>query len=97
MAGKKYRREKDLENECCYIAFNDYGFLNLKQLSDKGVPDRLFFKNRKAFFVEFKDFGKHPTKLQQHFHRQLESVGMNVYVVDNLESFEEVMDIEIQT
>lgn len=94
MGGKKYRREKDLENECNSIAYNEYGFLNLKQVSDKGVPDRLYFKNGQAFFVEFKDKGKRPTKLQRHIHRQLEAAGMKVYVVDNVDDFIEICNAQ---
>jgi hypothetical protein len=94
MVGKKYRTEKDLESECNTIAFNEYGFLNLKQISEKGVPDRLYFKNGRSFFVEFKDTGKRPTKLQRHIHRQLEAAGMTVYVVDNVDDFIEICNEE---
>lgn len=88
------QREADLENECCQIAFEEYGYLNLKQLSDKGVPDRLFFSEGRCFFVEFKLPGASPTKYQQHIHDQLMNAGMEVYVIDNEEDFREACDNE---
>lgn len=89
------RMEKDLENDCNSIAYREFGLLNLKQLSERGVPDRLYFKDGHAFFVEFKAPNGRVSKYQSHIHRQLTQAGMSVYVVDNEEDFREICRGEI--
>ncbi len=50
----------------------------------KGVPDRLFFKQGKLVIIEFKRPGVKPTALQLYTHQQLSSEGFTVHVVDNV-------------
>ena len=90
--------ELDLELHCCELAFNLYGLWNLKQDTSKGLPDRLFFKTNKLFFVEFKDYGRKAKKYQQHVQEQLRKSGVGVYTdIDSVEKFMEICDAELRT
>jgi hypothetical protein len=40
-----------------------------------GIPDVLFLRDGRAYFVEFKRPGEKPTKLQEHRMRELEVIG----------------------
>lgn len=64
-----------------------------------GVPDRLVvFPGGRIGFVELKQKGEKPRKLQQYRIKELESMGCFVAVVDDLESAQEVIArIKLQT
>lgn len=47
-----------------------------------GVPDRLVIYNGSVYFVELKDAGQHPRKLQRYVHAELSRQGFPVYVID---------------
>jgi hypothetical protein len=102
------RLEKDLEEDCCHIGWYEFGLMNLKQISEKGLPDRLFFKavtsksgkTRKvtAFFVEFKDLGKKARKYQTHIHKHLRRSGISVYTdIDDEDQFRDICDEEVHS
>jgi hypothetical protein len=63
------------------------GWLSFKWVStsQRGVPDRLFFKGGEVKMVEFKAPGKHPTLYQQAIHQRLLDAGFEVAVVDDVE------------
>ena len=63
------------------------GWISYKWVSpsQRGVPDRLFFKGGEVKMVEFKAPGKAPTVYQQAIHRRLLDAGFVVSVVDNVE------------
>ncbi len=62
-----------------------------------GVPDRLVFLPMMKFgMVELKAPGKKPRPLQVSRHRLLQKLGFKVYVLDNLDDIQEVLD-EIQS
>lgn len=65
-----------------------HGWLSFKWVSpsQRGVPDRLFFKAGHLVMVEFKAPGKAPTEYQQVIHRRLLGVGFKVHVIDNVEA-----------
>lgn len=77
---------------------NDYakrnGWLVYKFVSpaQAGVPDRLYIKNGKVMFIEFKAEGKKPTKLQEHHIEAIKAQGVAVYVVDSVEAGKGVID-----
>ena len=48
-----------------------------------GAPDRLFAKDGRDVWIEFKDHGKVPTLLQLQEHKRMREAGMEVYVFDN--------------
>lgn len=57
----------------------------------KGLPDRMYLLHGGVVvFVEFKSTGKKPTKIQSYIHAKIQARGFLVYVVDSVESYEEV-------
>lgn len=69
------------------------GGMAVKLLSQfiKGLPDRMFLlPGGVVVFVEFKSAGNKPTKIQSYIHAKIQALGFLVYVVDSVESYEEV-------
>ena len=63
--------------------------LKLSAQMHRGLPDRMvLLPPGQITFVEMKTTGKKPTKLQEKCHRELRSLGFDVYVVDSTESLE---------
>lgn len=79
-------RESLIESKIVRFAKQN-GWLTYKFTSPqcKGVPDRMFIKDGKLIFVEFKQLGLLPTKLQQIQIDRLREAGMEVHVVDRVE------------
>lgn len=66
--------------------------LKLSAQMHRGLPDRMvLLPPGQITFVEMKTTGKKPTKLQEKCHRELRSLGFDVYVVDSTESLEEAL------
>ena len=63
-----------------------------KTPGSRSAPDRIHLRNSKVFFIEYKKFGKKPTKLQRNEHRRLRNQGFDVHVVDNRVQAEQVID-----
>lgn len=63
------------------------GWLSYKFVSpnQKGVPDRIFLKNGTIIFIEFKQEGKEPTKLQQKCIKTIRNQRFNVIIIDSIE------------
>lgn len=80
-------REATIEKKTVEIA-KKAGWLSFKWQSanQRGVPDRLFFRDGTTRVVEFKAPGKKPTKLQKHNHSMLRAHGIEVYVIDSTEA-----------
>ena len=71
------------------------GGLALKFVSPgfNGAPDRLILLAKaKIAFVEVKAPGEQPRKLQLRRHKQLRSLGFQVYVLDNEEQIGGIID-----
>ena len=68
------------------------GWLSYKWLSfnQRGVPDRLFFKNGHIRIIEFKQPQGKLTALQSHVHQQLTKQGFAVHVVNNIDQGKEI-------
>ncbi|QIG63175.1 hypothetical protein ARB14_31 [Bacteroides phage ARB14] len=84
--------EKVFERELSKYV-DDSGGMAVKLLSQfiKGLPDRMFLLHGGVvIFVEFKSTGKRPTKIQSYIHAKIQALGFLVYVVDSVESYEEV-------
>ena len=62
------------------------GFLAYKftSPSNRGVPDRIFIKNGKLFFIEFKTPGKKLSKFQEQVIKKLYLEGFKTYLVSNI-------------
>lgn len=89
---KEETSEKVFERELSKYV-DDTGGMAVKLLSQfiKGLPDRMFLLHGGVvIFVEFKSTGKRPTKIQSYIHAKIRALGFLVYVVDSVESYEEV-------
>ncbi len=91
------KSEKEIEKTVCAAA-EKKGFLCFKFISpgNKGVPDRLFVKNNKFFFIEFKAPGKKLTVLQGEIFKILRKENVRCYMVDNVKSGLDILDYELQ-
>ena len=85
--------EKQIEEKVCTYA-KEKGFLVYKFTSPAraAVPDRMFVRDGRVFFVEFKRGGQKPTPPQEREHKRLRDAGVEVWVVDNVEFGKLVVD-----
>jgi Holliday junction resolvase len=91
----KKRREKDIEHWAKQLARNlGWWVRKFTSPAHKSVPDDIFAKNGRLFFVEFKATGVKPTELQLHEHKLLKLAGQDVYVIDSREAFRDLIDNE---
>lgn len=59
----------------------------------RGVPDRIvLLPNGKIAFVELKSLSKVPRKQQRHRIYQLKKLGFKVYVIDNVDQIEPMLN-----
>jgi hypothetical protein len=87
--------EKQIEERVCTYA-KEKGFLVYKFTSPArmAVPDRMFIKNGKVWFCEFKRGGEKPSPPQEREHKRLRDAGVTVYVIDNVEDGKRMIDAE---
>lgn len=86
--------EKDIERKLVLKA-KKRGCMSVKLVSASfnGLPDRMILSpDGKAAFIELKSPGKKPRPLQLKRHAQLRAMNFNVYVIDEMEQIEEVLD-----
>ncbi len=77
-------RESTIEKKVCDYA-KSLGWLVEKfRPITNGYPDRIFLKDGRVFFIEFKAKDKTPTKLQHYRIEALRQSGFNAYVVDDV-------------
>lgn len=58
-----------------------------------GIPDRMVcLPGGKIAFIELKAPGKKPRPLQQVRHNELEALGQKVFVIDDINQVEEVLN-----
>ena len=78
-------RESKIEAKVCEYA-RDKGFDVYKFTSPQraAVPDRLFLRNGRAWFIEFKATGEKATVPQEREHARLRAQGFFVFVVDDI-------------
>ena len=79
-------RESTIEKKVTQYA-QAQGWLSFKWVSpsQRGVPDRLFFRKGAMLMVEFKAPGRRPTAYQEVIHRRLKDQGFEVHIIDNVE------------
>lgn len=77
-----------------YAKSADMLVFKLNNAASSGWMDRMFLWNQRAFFIEFKRKGEKPRKLQDFRIATLLSRGYNVYVVDNIQEGENVINYE---
>lgn len=85
--------EKHLEHQLKKAVENAGGWcIKLVSPGNAGMPDRLCLMAGRAVFVEVKQPGKHPKRLQLHRMKQLRAHGFTCLVVDGPERIKEVLD-----
>lgn len=62
--------------------------------ANRSVPDDIFGKHARVFFIEFKATGKEATDLQKDEHKGMRAAGLTVYIVDSRELFAEILELE---
>jgi hypothetical protein len=60
----------------------------------RSAPDRIYAKNGRVFWIEFKRKGEKPTELQRGEHERMRAAGLTVYVCDCKEEYEAIFDYE---
>lgn len=83
--------ESKIEREVSKYA-KSKGYLTYKFTGHKGVPDRMYIKDGVVIFIEFKQEGKLPTKLQEKTISDIQSQSIPVYVIDNIDDGKEVIN-----
>ena len=85
--------ESYIEKRVCKYA-KDKGWLVYKFQSpaQRGVPDRIFLKQGKILFIEFKAPGKQPTKQQLYTHERFVEQGFGVFVIDSFDAGKVLFD-----
>lgn len=85
--------ERDIEKRVSDYAAKK-GFWNRKFTSPqrRGVPDRVFARFGRVFWIEFKAAGKKPTPLQLAEIAKMRAVGLVVYVVDDVAAGKAIID-----
>jgi hypothetical protein len=80
--------EKNLERHCVSLALSQ-GWWVRKFSSPRhvGVPDRIFAKNGRIRFIEFKQEGKQPTDIQWKEILDIQDHGGEAYWCDNVPDF----------
>lgn len=81
--------EKTIEKNCVKWA-ESQGWLSYKFVSpsNRGVPDRIFLRDGKTVFVEFKKPGGETSALQVRQIEKIKSYDFKVFIIDNLRSFQ---------
>ena len=78
-------RESTVEKAVCrHAEACGWMVLKLGGAGDRGKPDRLFLKDGRALFIEFKAPGKRPTALQARYLERLRAAGFSAVVVDDV-------------
>ena len=88
-------RERDIESWSGRKA-KEAGWWHRKFTSpgNRSVPDRVFARHGRVFWVEFKATGQKPTELQEDEHRKMREAGLTVYWTDCREGFAEILSLE---
>ena len=88
--------EKKLEKRCTDIAkANDFYTRKWASPSSRGVPDRIFIKDGRVYFVEFKAPGNIPTNLQVHEIVLINQHGGFAFWTDNVPQFKKLLGIPL--
>ena len=78
-------RESTIEKAVCdYAKKQGCITMKLSGANQRGQPDRMFIKNGRVLFIEFKAPGKLPTALQTRWLADLSTEGMQTAVCDDI-------------
>ena len=85
--------EKQIEAKVCdYTKTKGMMVYKFTSPARAAVPDRMFIKNGRVFFIEFKRGGQKATEAQEREHHRLRQQAINVFVVDNVDAGKECID-----
>lgn len=90
--------ESTIQHKIC-VQLKSLGYMTVKcnLMSIPGFPDLIVLGNHgDLFFIECKQQGKKPTRLQEHIHRKLRERGFTVYVLDSTILPEEIFNKALQ-
>lgn len=77
--------ESFIEKKICNLAKqNNWLVYKFISPSNKGVPDRMFLKNKIIFFIEFKNQKNKLSKLQEQTILKIKKNGFHVFIVNNI-------------
>ena len=74
--------EKTVTEYARKLGWRSYKF---NSMGNKSVPDRLYLRDGVCIFIEFKQLGKKPTKLQSFTHQLFGDTGFPVEIIDSIE------------
>ena len=77
-------KESLIEKKVCNYA-TEQDWLVFKCTGLRGVPDRIFHKDGKTFYIEFKRIGGKLSKLQGVFIKRLKAKSIPVFVINSVE------------
>lgn len=85
--------EKDLEKQLAERVEELGGWaIKILPFLVAGLPDRLcLFPEGLAVFVEVKETGKEPSKIQKFIHRRLAKIGFKVWIVDSTKDIDNLI------
>ena len=87
-------RESTIERAvCAYAKAKGCLVMKLAGPNQKGQPDRMFIKDGKVLFIEFKAPGKLPTALQLMWLMDLNLHGAHVAWCDDIEAGKRLIDL----
>lgn len=91
-------RERDIESWSGRKA-KEAGWWHRKFTSpgNRSVPDRVFARHGRVFWVEFKATGEAPTELQEEEHKKMRLAGLTVYWTDCREGFAYILEMETES
>jgi hypothetical protein len=80
--------ESEVQEKCVAHARNNGAYARkFSSPQNRSVPDYIFVWNGLQWFVEFKRFGKKPTKQQYEEHAAIRAAGGAVWICDDVEVF----------
>ncbi len=86
--------EKKVESKACDVAkANGWFRRKISSPSDKGIMDRVFVKDGRTVWIEYKRVGKEPTGLQCDVALQLLDHGAEVWWTNTVRGTKEILGI----
>lgn len=87
-------REVQIESPCVFLA-EEAGWYQRKVswVGRVGAPDRVFIKGGRTVWVEFKATDEEPRLSQVLEHEEMREHGAELYVVDSVADFKQVMGL----
>lgn len=86
--------EKKIEKTVCdYAKLKGFAVFKFVSANNRGVPDRIFIKDKKVFFIEFKAKGKKTSSLQDVQIKKIMEQGIDCFVVDDIQKGKDIIDV----